>query len=385
MSKPARDEVRQKAPPDLSPEPTDEDVAIYRAIVSPTLTPEQERRILTPEVVYPKQRSVLAIHWHPEHVPIPLCEKRIDATFPNRTAELVIPTQHNELLSCGAYTGAEVDCAAPEFDSKVQLLLHFATESIEGKGDVLRAMIAHTHRYRSSQLYEFVDSVVSPALEERVAVAADRTGADEELVAFVRAHVARLRTMMDRLEAETPRNMLKNKLVRNYFDALRGRHDGRLINHAQLFLKMVKQLVKEGFALEFFYDAREVIEEARALGACIVVPHPEQFWPILLDDLDIDAIEVWNPQSFRYTQFLIDVVRRQNKTAPGRQRPVLLTMGDDTHMGEKVTDPRYQDPAKGSREIGVQPPWDDPLVRKRLIAAKASRLDVICEYRERLG
>ena len=144
-------------------------------------------------------------------------------------------------------------------------------------------------------------------------------------------------------------------------------------------------MVKRNFALDYFYRTEEVIEEVRALGGCIVIPHPEQFWPVLLDDLDIDGIEVWNPQSFEYTEFLIDVVARLNRERGRSDRPILVTMGDDCHMGEKVKDPRHQDVIKASREIGVQPPWDDLNIRKSLIVSRADRSNLIREYRARLG
>ena len=123
----------------------------------------------------------------------------------------------------------------------------------------------------------------------------------------------------------------------------------------------------------------------RGVGGCIIIPHPEQFWPVLLDDLDVDGIEVWNPQSFQYTEFLIDVVNRGNRSARGGRKPLLLTMGDDCHLGEKVKDPALQDPLKAKREVGLQPPWNDLSIRKRLVAANASRKNVIHEYKERLG
>ncbi len=45
----------------------------------------------------------------------------------------------------------------------------------------------------------------------------------------------------------------------------------------------------------------------------MVIPHPEQFWPILLADYDVDGYEVWNPQSREYTDFLIRALDNQNK------------------------------------------------------------------------
>ena len=379
----AFESTTQRHGPDTDPSVTERDERIYWQLVARELTPEQRERVLTPEASYPRQRSVLALHWHAEHVPVELVRSRIDALFPQREQELIIPTDHNVLTTYGPYTGVEVDCHSVSFNRKVQLLIHFANEKLEGRGDVFRAMLGHTFGYRQSQLFELLDSLTDPAHQRRVQTAAERTGADDELVAFVRAHAQRLRSLLDRHEPDTPRDALKNKLLRDYLDAVRDSHDGRFVDHAQAFLKSVKGIVKREFTLEYFYRTEEIIEEARSLGAGIVIPHPEQFWPILLEDLDVDGIEVWNPASFEYTRFLIEVVDRRNRERR-RERPLLLTMGDDCHVGEKVKDPAHQDRKKASREIGVQPPWDDLAVRKGLIVANASRPSVIEQYRERL-
>lgn len=365
-------------------EPTDEDRRVYWQLVSTDLTDEQIERVVTPPRVFRRQKSMLALHWHPEFIPLDLVRRRIDATFPDRELELIIPTQHNQLMSYGPYTGVEVDCYSPGFHSKVQLLFHFANQKLSGRGEVFKAMVAHTHDYRSRQLFEFIESVLDDRYGQRVEEAAGRTGADQTLVEFVRIHVRRLKKLIDQHESRTPPIMLKNKLIRNYFDTLADHYPERLVHHAQVFLRAVKMIVKRNFSLDYFYRTREVIEEGRNLGACIVIPHPEQFWPILLDDLDVDGIEVWNPQSFQYTEFLIDVVNRENHTARRGQRPVLVTMGDDCHLGEKVRPPERQDEEKAGREIGVQPPWDDLTIRKRLILANASRSRIIREYTARL-
>jgi hypothetical protein len=370
-------------PERISSEVDERDVEVYRRITSTELTEEEKERIRRPSRVYPRQDSVLALHWHPEFVPLELAVERVEAMFPNAEDTLVIPTQHNVPLEWRGYTGVEVDSYSPGFQRKVQILFHFSADKLRNRGDVFRAMCAHTRKYRASQLHELIDSLLESKFSDRVEEAAEATGATDEIVGFVRAHVSRLKSMMERFESSTPPQMLKNKLIRNYFDALRDRYDDRLINHVKLFVKAVKKIVKARFSLEYFYETREVIEEARSLGGGVVIPHPEQFWPILLDDLDVDGIEVWNPQSFQYTNFLIDVVYRQNKSSDRRRR-LLVTMGDDCHLGEKVKDPRYQDPAKAGREVGLQPMWEDLRIRKRLIVADQSRRRVIEEYRGRL-
>lgn len=363
---------------------TDEDARIYRDLVSTELSPEQVRMIEEPTRTFERQTSVVAVHWHQEFVPLGHVRTRVQRLFPNRESELIIPTQHNVLSSWDGFTGVEVDCYSAGFNRKVQLLIHFASDRIDGRGDVFRGMLDHTFKYRTSQLFEFLDSILDPRFKDRVDEAATETWTDETTLEFARIHARRLRDMLERFHDATPPEMVKNKLLRDYLDRWRGIHGDPVVDHAQVFFRALKMIVKREFALDYFYRTEEVIEEVRALGGCIVIPHPEQFWPVLLDDLDIDGIEVWNPQSLEYTAFLIDVVNRKNADKTRSGRPILITMGDDCHMGEKVKELALQAPEKAGREIGVQPPWDDLSIRKNLIVAKADRINLIREYRARL-
>jgi hypothetical protein len=366
-------------------EVTEEDARIYRELVSTELSAEQIRMVEEPARTYERQTSVVAVHWHQEFVPLQHVRIRVQRLFPNRESELIIPTQHNVLSSWDGYTGVEVDCYSAGFNRKVQLLIHFASDKIEGRGDVFRNMLDHTFKYRTSQLVEFLDSILDPRFQDRVDEAAAETWTDEETVEFARAHAFRLKSMLERFHQTTPPEMFKNKLLRDYMDRWRVQYGDPLIDHVQVFFKALKMIVKRHFALDYFYRTEEVIEEVRALGGCVVIPHPEQFWPVLIDDLSIDGIEVWNPQSFEYTAFLIDVVNRKNATRSQSDRPILITMGDDCHLGEKVKDPALQEPGKAGREIGVQPPWEDLTIRKNLIIAKADRINLIREYKARLA
>lgn len=355
----------------------------FARLIDTRLNPEQEARILQPPRIFPKQDAVLAAHWHPEFIPLELIQRRIDTMFPNRRHELIIPTQHNVLMSMNGYAGVEIDCYSSGFNRKVQLLAHFSASRVH-QASVLNAMLEHTRKYRASQLFEFIDSILNPSWEERASRAAAKTGATEELVGFVREHVRDLKELIDRHEAKIPTDALKNKLIRNYFEMLRAKFPAKQINHAQIFLQTVKMLVKANFELSYFYRTEEIIEEVRAHGGGVVIPHPEQFWPILLANYDVDGIEVWNPQSQEYTEFLIHVVNEQNAARRSHERPLLIFMGDDTHFGEKVLDPMYQDEEKAGRELGVQPAWDDLSIRKSIIVAKVDRPAVIRDYRQRL-
>jgi len=356
----------------------------FLAITDTSLTPQQEEYIRNPQARFPRQEYVLAVHWHPEQVPFPLIEDRVAAMFPGRKDELIIPTQHNQLLTMGDYAGVEVDCYSRGFNRKVQLLLHMRKERLERAG-VLFNMLRHTFKYRSSQLFEYLEHIYDPKWEDTRQIAAKRSGSDEEVVEFAAIEAAKLKTLLEDGHATTPEEAVKNKLVRNFFDSLRQFYDARFINKVQVYLKAVKELVKENFSLAYFYRTSEIIEEARRIGAGVVIPHPEQFWPILLAGYDVDGIEVWNPQSQQYTEFLITSVNRENKLGHRKHRPILIFMGDDCHLSEKLKPPKEQDPDKVTREVGLQPAWDDVLISKSLTVAGVDRKTVMDEYRARLA
>ncbi len=360
---------------------TEADEALFASITSTILDTAACARISTPAVVQPQQTSVLAVHWHPEFVPMPLIKQRIEASYPAMRTSLIIPTQHNELMEYGPYTGVEVDCYSRGFNQKVQLLLHFRTERLKN-ATVLRSMLAHTHAYRSSQLFDYLRCVTLPD-EAKLAAAVKETGADEDLVALARAICQKLSLLLDKHAGDLAQDSLKNKLVRNFVDGLRPVLGPVITTRVQVFLKAVKAVVKQHFPLTYFYRTTEFVEETRSLGGGVVIPHPEQFWPILMADYDVDGYEVWNPQSQRYTEFLIDTLARKNRKGWNDRRQ-LVFMGDDTHMGEKTLPASCSEPGKARREIGLQPAWDDLAIGKKLIVADMDRVRVIEEYTARL-
>jgi hypothetical protein len=362
---------------------TERDQALFESLTSTSLSDETLAELASPQLILPGQRSVVAVHWHPEFVPMPVIRERVTAMYPNMAESLVIPTQHNEIMEYdGEFSGVEVDCYSHGFNQKVQLLLHFKTSRLDN-AHTMRAMLRHTRTYRASQLFDFMHTITAP-MEDRIEEAARTTGADLELVEFVRHNVTKVQRMVEERHADLPEDALKNKLLRNYFNALRPDFDGELIDRIQTYLTAVKSIVKRNFTLRYFYRTSEIIEEARSLGAGVIIPHPEQFWPILLADYDVDGYEVWNPQSQRYTDFLITVVGRANACSGPSARRKLVFMGDDTHMGEKIKAVADQNTEKAAREIGYQPAWDDLEISKRLILSGMSREIVIREYRDRL-
>jgi len=376
---------KQMHPVILSKEITEWDQSTYQEITSIDLNQTQVDQIACPQEIYPQQDEVVALHWHPEFIPMNLIHDRIDRMFPNKKKALVIPTDHNVLKTYdGQYTGVEVDCFSPQFNRKVQLLLHFKNSRLE-KADTLKSMLTHTLKYRSTQMFELIDSISDSRFEHRLHDAAKRTGADDGLIRFVQFHTKKLQTLFCENKETTPVTHIKNKLLTNYFDRLLEFYDEHVINQAQQLIREVKQIVKRNFANKHFFRTEEVIEEARAVKCGIVVPHPEQFWPILLAEYDVDGYEVWNPQSKNYTEFLIDVVMRQNKTQERASRPLLVFMGDDTHMGEKTKTLECQNNSKASRQIGLQIAWDNPAIQKNLSIANMSRAKLIDEYKARLN
>jgi hypothetical protein len=376
-------ELISLVPESINDDITEDDQALFERITNTELSAAQQKAILTPGQVYPRQRNVLAVHWHPEFIPMELTLQRVGDTFPNKSHALIIPTQHNQLVVNGDYAGVEVDCYSSGFNQKVQMLLHFKKERL-AEAAVFKKMLEHTFRYRSSQLFEFIHTLVSP-VESRLNQAAAETGAGRDLIRFARVGTKKLEKLLIENETDVPPIMIKNKLIRNFFNGLRVRYGDAMIDRVQVFLKAVKKLVKADFSLHYFYRTSEFIEEARSLGAGIVIPHPEQFWPILLADYDVDGYEVWNPQSRRYTEFLISVLAKKNASRNNTRRRLMVFMGDDTHMGEKIIDPAYQNPEKAAREIGLQSAWEEMNIRKTLIVANWNRRQVIAEYKERLN
>ncbi len=361
---------------------TDSDRKLFFDITDIRLDSRQETAVTTAPQVYPGDRWVLATHWHPEHIPMPLIKERVTAMFPSAEESLVIPTQHNQITTFGDYSGVEIDCYSRGFNQKVQLLIHLKNDRLKSAGR-LEAMLAHTFKYRSSQLFEFMASFTRP-VPERLNLAAAETGASRDLVEFVRIYVGKIERLLEENGDQLTPLMIKNKLLRNFMDGLSPVYGAPIIARAQVFLNAVKQLVKRDFSLDYFYRTSEVIEEARSIGAGIVIPHPEQFWPILLREYDVDGCEIWNPQSQKYTRFLVSIIDRNNKRLAAKDRPLMIFMGDDTHMAEKIRDPGAQDTEKAGREIGVQPAWEDFEIKKSLIKADTDKAKVIREYRQRL-
>lgn len=366
------------------PEVTDWDINIFKDLIRVELTEDERSVIHNPSIILEHETSVLAIHWHPENIPLDDCAIRIQKTFPALHHSLIIPTQHNQLMKYGEYLGVEIDCLSSDFNRKIQLLAHFSTDR-EPELDIFKSMLEHTVEYRQKQLEYFIDVIINPRYEEHFKSALVKIGGEQELADFVKRYTSKLHKMILEMQNSITPIMIKNKLLTNYFVKLKHYYDKLTVNRALALLKELKANVKQSFSKDYFYDTYEVIEEIRGAGGGIIVPHPEQFWPILLSDYDVDGYEVWNPQSREFTEFLIRVVSSKNRSLKPGNRKLLISMGDDTHLGEKIKPYDECDPEKASREIGYQPPWEEMLIKKALMLGKSDKNILINEYKERLN
>ena len=79
-----------------------------------------------------------------------------------------------------------------------------------------------------------------------VAGAASATGAAEETVRFARLHALKLAALLERHHDRLPPAALKNKLVRNFLDAMRPRFGDRLVARVQAFVQAVNRAKPSG-------------------------------------------------------------------------------------------------------------------------------------------
>lgn len=360
------------------------------------VSPEQEEQARTPHRIFPEQRITFATHWHPENVPFHCLRHRLSAMYPNQEKSLIIPTQHNEILAWDDFAGVEVDCYDANLGLKVQLLLHFKADRVAiNNGEVashnghschtMHTMLAETANYRGYQLLDLLN-ILEEKKPEIVSQAAKQSGATKKIINTVARSAAQLHSLVSHyMQTQTTQysaHICKNKLIRNYLDSTQPLPK-ELMPIAQRYVQAVKKIMKKDFDYSNLHPVQHIIEEARALGAGIVIPHPEVFWSVLLAGYDIDGIEVWNPCSNRYTTVILDMMARQNAGHKHKKR-LLPFMGDDCHMAEKTRPMALQDPEKAHREIGLQEPWESPEILTRLQAMGMTKESIMDEYTKRL-
>ena len=351
---------------------------LFDGLTSVDLSAEERQRVARPDRTAPEAERFLAVHWHPERAPLELVRQRLETAFPKARDSLIVPTPHNQVAVFGPYAGVEADAYDHSYGLKIHLLFHFSADRLPRAGAFLD-MLDRTYRYRARQLLEILDLLSGPALFDVPGLPAGELGLEARNLA--RFCALRLRELVDRSGLiGTPRDeLLKNRLLPDFMAALAGRNP--CLPPALGVVKAAKKKVKAAFLPANFYAPRELIEEARALGAGVVIPHPPFFWPVLLDDLDVDGWEIWNSSSPRHAEFLALALARANETRGGRRR-LLAFMGDDTHLSSKYR------PAHGGgrdeREIGFQDPWFDPPLARLMAETGQSLAGTLAEYRARL-
>lgn len=374
----------------LTPEPTEADCELFQRLVGTTISTRQQHILTTPRTTYPAQEQVLAIHWHPQHIPLQHAATRLQHLFPNAKEQLIIPTEHNVLHAWGEFAGVEVDCRDVRMSIKLQLLLHFCTERVV-EAHTLQQMLHHTAHYRILQLKTLLQTAADPhhsQWKHRAERALRITKSNPDIITATAHYAAKLLALLKAENNSPATDERRSTLLRDFVEAQRATIGDNNVHQIHTYTKALRDSVKVDFSFDFFYEAQEFIEEAKALGGMVTIPHPEQFWPILLAGYNVDAIEVWNPQSRRHTGFLIDFITEENKRRAqtkgfNQQQEILITMGDDTHFAELLTPHAAPSATNFPRELGVQP-WDNNVLQKALQKAHRSRRSVMTEFRQRL-
>ncbi len=364
---------------------TEEEVLLFDHLTSITLTPEEEELAARPDRVAPEAEQFLAVHWHPEWAPLDLIDRRLKTAFPRADHNLVIPTQHNKIMSFGPWAGVEADVYDRRYGLKVQLLIHFRADKL-GRAGVLASMMDHTYNNRAHQLLDILDRLINPEVLPDQVKKSLKCSVDEESITMARFYAARLKALIERsgIIGSARDEMLKNRLLPDFLLACAGPQQRFQAEQALMFISVVKKSVKAALRPEAFHSPQEVIEEARSLGGGIVIPHPPAFWPILLSNLDVDGWEIWNPSTPRHTLFLLEALNSINEHRVAKRR-LLAFMGDDTHMSAKFRRNLSDEKDSVGREIGFQDTWNQPEVSAALGRAGQGLRRTLDEYRSRLS
>ncbi|MDR2460464.1 MAG: hypothetical protein LBE38_06755 [Deltaproteobacteria bacterium] len=357
-----------------------EDWDAFKLLTEVILSPDEKIAAETPTYTDEEEERIFALHFHPEWVPMELLKRRIKRAFPKAKSIFAIPTQHNVIMSLGQFSGVEADVFNYSYNMKIQLLIHLKSDKLKD-AHTLQSMMEKTFRYRGLQLLDILEQVAFP--DEDMKKEIKKMGFHEESIKQARFFASKIKLLVEESGiTQTPgAEMLKNRLLTDFIeirgatlDPIRKDRLLSLVNH-------IKKMVKSRLNPKRFHTDQEVIEEARALNAGIVIPHPPQFWPVLLDDLDVDGWEVWNPSTPKHTIFLIQCLKRRGKI----KRPLLAFMGDDTHMSSKIRPDMVSDKDGAKREIGFQPPWKHQEVQAALKDAGQGRDRTMDEYLARIS
>lgn len=363
----------------------EEDWRHFNHLTSVELNRQERELAARPDRLAPEVKEYLAVHWHPEWAPLECIRRRLDLAFPQAENSLAIPTQHNKVLSFGPWAGVEVDAFDRKYGLKVHLLVHFAAERLP-RASAFLSMMDHTYNYRAHQLLDILNRLAEPDVPADKIKLGLKGSISREGILMARFYAIRLKALIEEsgIIGGSRDEMLKNRLLTDFIMARTAPEHQIFAEQAFIYINAIKKMVKKNLKPAEFYSPEEVIEEARSLKAGVVIPHPPQFWPILLDDLDVDGWEVWNPSTPDHTMFLLEVMNQANACRRAGRRRLLAFMGDDTHMSAKFRRNLCAEKDSANREIGFQPPWNDPAVKDLLNRTGQSLTQTINEYRSRL-
>ncbi len=354
---------------------SEKDRAVFQRLTSVELSAEERLMAGTPSRAFPEETEFLAVHWHPEWIPLDLVGERLKKSFPAAANFLSIPTQHNKVMVFGQWAGVEADAYDRDYGQKIQLLVHFRADRLAEAGTFI-GMMDRTYNYRAHQLLDILNRLAGPD-EAAPRIFKSSKSINSEAVQMARFYAVRLRTLIEGsgLLGSDRDEMLKNRLLTDFMQRRVKPKHSALLEQALFFIKAVKKSVKAELSPDAFYSPQELIEEARSFGAGVVIPHPPVFWPILLSDLDVDGWEVWNPSTPDQAVFLTEALARANER-PGR-RKLLAFMGDDTHMSSKIRQAEGDKKTAAGPEIGFQEAWSDPAMAAVLRRTGQSRTNTI--------
>ena len=362
----------------------EEDWRIFNRLTSVKLNETEQALAARPDQVDAETDEFLAVHWHPEWVPLDLIDQRLHLAFPAAKRSLTIPTQHNCVMSFRGWAGVEADAYDRHCGLKVQLLIHFPAARL-ARASALVSMMNRTYNYRAHQLLDILNCLAEPGDAQNVIQSSLQYPVSQTAMDMARFYAIRLKTLIDRSDiiGGPADEMLKNRLLPDYLTAMENTRP-MILEQALVFIHAIKRAVKAKLNPNEFHSPQEVIEEARGLGAGVIIPHPPQFWPVLLADLDVDGWEIWNPSTPRHTIFLAEALARANENRP-HNRPLLAFMGDDTHMSAKLRLASADEKDSATREIGFQAPWTEQDVKDTLNRTRQSRHRTLLEYQERMA
>lgn len=351
---------------------------LFEDLIKDQLNKDKTDKVTNPRFIMPEIENVLALHWHPENLSIETAVKRLSKTFPNATNKLIIPTDHNIFKSYQGISGTEIDCFAKELKKKVQLLIHIKDDNLKNSF-TLKTMVNYSAEFSKKFLLFFLDSLigkstVSNFIWEKVA---SEAVLDKKYYEEIRKLSKEFITLFESRKIDY--FLISNSLLVNFVCNILTKYNDLIKKQAKLFLLEFKKLCYIHFDTKFFYSVEDFVEEVQWSGGAISVPHPEQFWPILLTKYKFDGIEFWNPSSASYSELILDRIIRLNKY---KKEAVIPLVGDDTHFNklvEEVSKNRIP-----SRDLGYQPIWKSKIIQQILKRNSLCKQKIIDLYRERL-